>query len=76
MTYCKNGELLKWIKNVGNFDRKSAAFYSAEIVKALEHLHNLNIVHRWVELVPLFFAEYYLKLLKSNFVLYILQTLH
>ncbi|KAL7631977.1 UNVERIFIED_CONTAM: hypothetical protein RMT77_017704 [Armadillidium vulgare] len=46
MTYCKNGELLKWIKNVGNFDRKSASFYSAEIVKALEHLHNLNIVHR------------------------------
>ncbi|MCL4122502.1 UNVERIFIED_CONTAM: hypothetical protein GTU68_021982, partial [Idotea baltica] len=46
MTYCKNGELLKWIKNVGNFDRKSSSFYSAEIVKALEHLHDLNIVHR------------------------------
>ncbi|KAK7071615.1 3-phosphoinositide dependent protein kinase-1, partial [Halocaridina rubra] len=46
MTYCKNGELLKLIQRVGNFDREVARFYTAEIVRALEHLHSLNIIHR------------------------------
>lgn len=46
MTYCKNGELLNLIQRVGNFDRECASFYTAEIVRALEHLHSLNIIHR------------------------------
>ncbi|KAK8730603.1 hypothetical protein OTU49_007832 [Cherax quadricarinatus] len=46
MTYCKNGELLNLIQRVGNFDRECARFYTAELVRALEHLHSLNIIHR------------------------------
>ncbi|XP_063589254.1 3-phosphoinositide-dependent protein kinase 1-like [Penaeus indicus] len=46
MTYCKNGELLNLIQRVGNFDRECARFYTAEIIRALEHLHSLNIIHR------------------------------
>lgn len=46
MTYCKNGELLNLIQRVGNFDREGARFYTAEMVRALEHLHALRIIHR------------------------------
>ncbi|XP_064097420.1 3-phosphoinositide-dependent protein kinase 1-like isoform X2 [Macrobrachium nipponense] len=46
MTYCPNGELLKLIQRVGNFDRECTRFYTAEILRALEHLHSLNIIHR------------------------------
>ncbi|KAF2357193.1 Protein kinase domain [Trinorchestia longiramus] len=46
LSYCKHGELLDLIKNVGNFDHESASFYTGEMLKGLEHLHSLNIVHR------------------------------
>jgi len=46
MSYEPNGELLDYIKRLSAFDLKSTKFYTAEIVLALEHLHNLNIVHR------------------------------
>ncbi|KAK3875040.1 hypothetical protein Pcinc_020074 [Petrolisthes cinctipes] len=46
MTYCKYGELLNLIQRVGFFDRECTRFYTAEIVRALEHLHSLNIIHR------------------------------
>ncbi|CAL4060799.1 unnamed protein product, partial [Meganyctiphanes norvegica] len=46
MTYCPKGELLELIQRVGNFDRECVRFYTAEIARALEHLHSLNIIHR------------------------------
>lgn len=44
MTYAKNGELLKYMRN--GMDLKCAQFYAAEILLALEHMHSLGIVHR------------------------------
>lgn len=46
MTFCKNGELLSLLQRVGNFDREGARFYFAEMVRAMEHLHSLHIIHR------------------------------
>lgn len=43
---CPNGELLGQLKKVGSFDEKCASFYAAEIVNALEALHNDGIIHR------------------------------
>ena len=44
MTYAKNGELLKYMRN--GMDLTCTQFYSAEILMALEHMHSLGIVHR------------------------------
>lgn len=44
--YCKNGELLSWIKKLGSFDEECARFYIAEIILALEHMHERGIIHR------------------------------
>ncbi|KAG7226340.1 hypothetical protein INR49_013751 [Caranx melampygus] len=44
--YAKNGELLKYIRKIGSFDETCTRFYSAEIVCALEYLHNKGIIHR------------------------------
>jgi 3-phosphoinositide dependent protein kinase-1 len=44
MTYAKNGELLKYMRN--GMELQCAQFYSAEILMALEHMHSLGIVHR------------------------------
>ena len=52
MTYCSNGELYKWIKFVGNFDAEVSQFYTGEILRALEHLHSLNLIHRYTFFVP------------------------
>lgn len=46
MSYAKNGDLLPYINKVGSFDVACTRFYSGEILRALEHLHDLNIMHR------------------------------
>lgn len=46
LSYAKNGELLKYIRKIGSFDETCTRFYSAEIVCALEYLHNKGIIHR------------------------------
>lgn len=48
LSYAKNGELLKYIRKIGSFDETCTRFYSAEIVSALEYLHNVGIIHRYV----------------------------
>lgn len=47
LSYAKNGELLKYIRKIGSFDETCTRFYSAEIVCALEYLHNKGIIHRY-----------------------------
>ncbi|ELT91464.1 hypothetical protein CAPTEDRAFT_131028 [Capitella teleta] len=44
--YCKRGELLDYLNKLGSLDCAATQFYTAEIVLALEHLHNLGIIHR------------------------------
>ncbi|XP_067003119.1 3-phosphoinositide-dependent protein kinase 1 isoform X2 [Anabrus simplex] len=46
LSYAKNGELLPYINKVGSFDIVCTRFYAAELLHALEHLHNLGIIHR------------------------------
>ena len=46
LEYCPNGELLDLIKKAGRFDEVVASFYAAEIVCALEFMHEKNIIHR------------------------------
>ena len=54
---CPNGELLTWLKKVGSFDLASARFYSAEIVAALQYLHQRNVIHRDLKPENLLFAQ-------------------
>jgi len=46
MELCSNGELLGKLKQTGTFDEPIAAFYIAELINALEYLHQKGIVHR------------------------------
>lgn len=55
LSYAKNGELLKYIRKIGSFDETCTRFYSAEIVCALEYLHNKGIIHRY-EFILFFFC--------------------
>eukprot|EP01134_Creolimax_fragrantissima_P005918 CFRG5918T1 len=46
MEYLIGGDVYSLLQNFGVFDEDMAAFYVAEVVLALEYLHNLHIVHR------------------------------
>lgn len=56
LSYAKCGELLPYIKKVGSFDEACTQFYAAEIVLALEHLHKLGVIHRYVR--PFYFHSH------------------
>eukprot|EP01113_Clastostelium_recurvatum_P006206 TRINITY_DN12814_c0_g1_i3.p2 TRINITY_DN12814_c0_g1~~TRINITY_DN12814_c0_g1_i3.p2 ORF type:complete len:424 (+),score=104.72 TRINITY_DN12814_c0_g1_i3:1456-2727(+) len=44
--YIIGGEMFSHLRRAGRFSNEVARFYTAEIVLALEYLHNLNIVYR------------------------------
>lgn len=44
--YCPGGELFFHIQKVDRFNEEAVKFYAAQMVLALEHLHNLNIIYR------------------------------
>lgn len=46
LEYVPGGELFSLLRQRGKFDSKTSVFYAAEIVCALEYLHNLQIVYR------------------------------
>lgn len=46
LDYCAGGELFFHLSKVGKFSESRAAFYAAEIVLALEYIHQLDIVYR------------------------------
>eukprot|EP01095_Lingulamoeba_sp_RSL-Kostka_P010906 TRINITY_DN400_c0_g3_i1.p1 TRINITY_DN400_c0_g3~~TRINITY_DN400_c0_g3_i1.p1 ORF type:complete len:513 (+),score=225.01 TRINITY_DN400_c0_g3_i1:218-1756(+) len=46
LEYCPFGELLDKIREVKAFNLESAKFYSAEIISALEFMHNNKVAHR------------------------------
>ncbi|GAA5992991.1 hypothetical protein JCM10908_000786 [Rhodotorula pacifica] len=46
LEYAENGELLKWIKKFGSFDLRSARYYTAQILSAVEYMHEKGVIHR------------------------------
>ncbi|XP_022091450.1 3-phosphoinositide-dependent protein kinase 1-like isoform X2 [Acanthaster planci] len=46
LSLAQRGELLPYIQKLGSFDENATRFYAAEVVLALEYLHNMGIIHR------------------------------
>lgn len=46
LEYAIGGELFTYLRRAGRFPLGTTKFYAAEIVLALEYMHNLNIVYR------------------------------
>ena len=46
MDYCPGGELFYHIQRVERFNEEAVKFYGAQLVLALDHLHNNNIIYR------------------------------
>ncbi|KAI9478503.1 MAG: kinase-like domain-containing protein [Benjaminiella poitrasii] len=46
LDYAVGGELFRHLDQEGMFEERTAVFYAAELVLALEHLHSLGIVYR------------------------------
>lgn len=40
------GELLGVLKKIGSFDEECTRFYGAQILDAIEHMHNRGVIHR------------------------------
>ncbi|CZS97397.1 probable 3-phosphoinositide-dependent protein kinase 1 [Rhynchosporium agropyri] len=40
------GELLGVLKKIGSFDEECTKFYGAQILDAIEHMHNRGVIHR------------------------------
>ena len=46
LSYARNGEILDYVKRMGQLPLHVARFYLAEIVSAVHHLHRYGIIHR------------------------------
>ena len=46
MEYMKGGDFSSLLENVGAFDEETAKYYMAQIVLALEYLHDKGVIHR------------------------------
>ncbi len=46
LEFIPGGELFSYLRNAGRFNNKTANFYAAEIVSALDYLHARAIVYR------------------------------
>jgi serine/threonine protein kinase len=46
MEYLLGGDCFSLLQNIGTLPEDHSVFYIAEVVLALEYLHNLGIVHR------------------------------
>ncbi|EGR27813.1 protein kinase domain protein [Ichthyophthirius multifiliis] len=46
LEFCQGGELFNILSCKQKFDEEQARFYAAQIILALEHLHNNNIIYR------------------------------
>ena len=67
LEYVPGGELFSVLRQRGKFDTKTAVFYAAEILCALDYLHNLQIIYRDLKVRLAFLFEKFLKFEKRNF---------
>ena len=51
VSFVNGGELFHHLQREQRFNEERSRFYSAELLLALEHLHELNVVYRWVNLI-------------------------
>jgi hypothetical protein len=49
LDYCSGGELFFHLGKVGRFTEDRAKFYAAQIILALEYVHSLGIIYRYVD---------------------------
>lgn len=57
LDYCAGGELFFHLGKVGRFTEERARFYSAQITLALEYVHSMDIIYRFVLLSVLTMTE-------------------
>jgi len=48
LSFVNGGELFHHLQREQRFNEERSRFYSAELLLALEHLHELDVVYRWV----------------------------
>ena len=46
LDYCVGGDLALNLIQLGKLDEQAAKFYLSELILAIEHLHNINILYR------------------------------
>ena len=46
LDYVCGGELFSHLRRAGRFDNNMTRFYAAEIVLAIEYLHERNVIYR------------------------------
>lgn len=46
LEFCPGGELFFYLQKLGKFQARSAQFYAANVLLALEHLHQRGILYR------------------------------
>ena len=44
--FCSGGELFFHIQKINRFNEEATKFYAAQVILALEYLHNQNIIYR------------------------------
>lgn len=54
LAFVNGGELFHHLQREGRFSEERSRFYAAELLCALEHLHQFNVIYRWVLLNPAF----------------------
>ena len=54
ISFVNGGELFHHLQREQRFNEERSRFYSAELLLALEHLHELDVVYRCVALLYIF----------------------
>jgi serine/threonine protein kinase len=50
--FVNGGELFHHLQREQRFNEERSRFYAAELLLALEHLHDFNVVYRYAVLLP------------------------
>lgn len=59
MDYCKNGDLLEYLRTHGELSQRRTKYFFTQIVDAVQYLHNGNIAHRDLKCENIFLTHNY-----------------